>query len=84
MPVNPPDSYPLIAERLLQVIDEGRRTATYKLALLMALIDACATNSDAAGRVTSLPARSRLPARGRVDAQAPGLCCRLARVGLAG
>jgi hypothetical protein len=41
---------PLIAERLLQVIDEGRRTATYKLALLMAIIDTCATNSDAAGR----------------------------------
>jgi len=40
----------VIAERLLQVIDEGRRTATYKLALLMALIDACATNADAAGR----------------------------------
>lgn len=44
---------PLIAERLLQVIDEGRRTATYKLALLMALIDACATNCDEAGRAPS-------------------------------
>lgn len=40
----------LVAERLLQVIDEGRRTATYKLALLMALIDACATNSGPDGR----------------------------------
>ena len=30
----------LLIERLLRVIDEGRRTATYKLALLMALIDA--------------------------------------------
>ena len=53
MPVDPPDTNPLVAERLLQVIDEGRRTATYKLALLMALIDACATNSDAAGRAPS-------------------------------
>lgn len=43
-------SDPLIAERLLQVIDEGRRTATYKLALLMALIDACAANADGTGR----------------------------------
>lgn len=32
----------LLIERLLRVIDEGRRTATYKLALLMALIDAAA------------------------------------------
>lgn len=40
----------LVAERLLQVIDEGRRTATYKLALLMALIDACASHADGTGR----------------------------------
>lgn len=40
----------VLAERLLQVIDEGRRVATYKLALLMALIDASATNSDEHGR----------------------------------
>lgn len=39
----------IIAERLLQVIDEGRRTATYKLALLRALMDACAANVDAHG-----------------------------------
>ncbi|HEX8769388.1 MAG TPA: hypothetical protein VF711_01325 [Acidimicrobiales bacterium] len=32
----------LLTERLLRVIDEGRRTATYKLALLLALIDAAA------------------------------------------
>jgi hypothetical protein len=32
----------LLIERLLRVIDEGRRTATYKLALLLALIDAVA------------------------------------------
>ena len=36
------DTAEVFAERLLQVIDEGRRTATYKLALLTALIDACA------------------------------------------
>jgi hypothetical protein len=39
----------VFAERLLQVIDEGRRTATYKLALLLALIDACAAEADHAG-----------------------------------
>jgi 5-methylcytosine-specific restriction endonuclease McrA len=32
----------LLTERLLRVIDEGRRTATYKLALLLALIDCTA------------------------------------------
>jgi len=36
------DAAGLIAERLLQVIDEGQRTATYKLALVLALMDACA------------------------------------------
>ncbi len=38
-----------VAERLLAVIDEGRRTATYKLALLPALIDGCAENTTASG-----------------------------------
>lgn len=32
----------LLTERLLRVVDEGRRTATYKLALLLGLIDAVA------------------------------------------
>jgi len=38
------------AERLLEVIDSGRRTATYKLALLLALLDLCARHSDGRGR----------------------------------
>ena len=42
------------AERLLEVIDSGRRTATYKLALLMALLDLCARHSDADGRAPRL------------------------------
>lgn len=29
------------AERLLEVIDSGRRTAAYKLALLIVLLDLC-------------------------------------------
>jgi hypothetical protein len=38
------------AERLLEVIDSGRRTATYKLALLIALLDLCARHSGSRGR----------------------------------
>jgi len=37
------------AERLLEVIDAGRRTATYKLAVLLALIDLCARGADKDG-----------------------------------
>jgi len=37
----------LLIERLLRVIDEGRRTATYKLALLLALVDTCAFHPGA-------------------------------------
>lgn len=43
----------LLIERLLRVIDEGRRTATYKLALLMALIDAAAISNG----VPEIPTR---------------------------
>jgi hypothetical protein len=41
-------------ERLLEVIDSGRRTATYKLALLIALVDLCARHSDAGVRAPRL------------------------------
>ncbi len=44
----------LLTERLLRVIDEGRRTATYKLALVLALID-CAAESPGADEI---PTRS--------------------------
>ncbi len=44
------DESALVAERLLRVIDEGQRTATYKLALVLALLDACAERVDPAGR----------------------------------
>lgn len=37
-------------QRLLSLLDEGRRTATYKLAVVLALIDCCAVHSDASGR----------------------------------
>jgi len=42
------------AERLLEVIDSGRRTATYKLALLMALLDLCARRGGPDGRAPSV------------------------------
>ena len=44
----------LLTERLLRVIDEGRRVATYKLALLMALIDVVGATPDAATIQTRL------------------------------
>jgi hypothetical protein len=42
------------AERLLAVLDEGRKTATYKFAVLIALMDLCLEGSS----VTGLPPRS--------------------------
>ena len=46
------------AERLLAVIDEGRRTATYKLAVLLALMDCCAEGASPAGLApTAIPTR---------------------------
>ncbi len=35
------------AQLVLTVLDEGRRTATYKLAVLLALIDCCALSAAA-------------------------------------
>jgi 5-methylcytosine-specific restriction endonuclease McrA len=44
---------------LLAVIDEGRRTATYKLALLIALMDCCAEGVTPLGAApTKIPTRS--------------------------
>jgi hypothetical protein len=63
------------AERLLEVIDSGRRTATYKLALLIALLDLCARHSDAGGRA---PAARRSCGRSRrqADRSRTGRTCR--------
>ncbi|MDQ1635184.1 MAG: hypothetical protein QOJ32_1993 [Frankiaceae bacterium] len=38
-----------VTQLLLGILDEGRRTATYKLAVLLALFDCCALGSDADG-----------------------------------
>jgi len=42
----------LLLERILRIINEGKRVATYKLALLLALIDAAVINPEA-GRVST-------------------------------
>lgn len=46
----------ILIERLLRVIDEGRRTATYKLALLLGIIDAAALTPGASELPTRLVA----------------------------
>lgn len=43
----------VFTERLLHIIDEGAKVATYKLALLLALIDCCAMKSGEDGRAPS-------------------------------
>lgn len=48
---------------LLTLIDEGRRTATYKLAVLLALIDCSAVASDAHGRAPAQIATRALARR---------------------
>ena len=50
------------AEKFLAVVDEGRRTATYKLALLLALVDGVAEGVDELGE-TSTALHSRQVAR---------------------
>jgi hypothetical protein len=45
-----PDEALAWAQLLLTVLDEGRRTATYKLAVLLALLDCCVLGTDAHGR----------------------------------
>ena len=47
------------AEMLLAVVDDGRRTATYKLAVLLALMDSCAEGATPEGKApTEIPTRS--------------------------
>lgn len=46
------------AQLVLTILDEGRRTATYKLAVVLALLDCCALSTDAEGRAPkSIPVR---------------------------
>ena len=45
-----PDEALAWAQLLLTILDEGRRTATYKLAVLLALLDCCVLGADAQGR----------------------------------
>lgn len=48
--VGGPEELSGFAERLLAVIDEGRRTATYKLAVLLALMDCCGEQAAPDGK----------------------------------
>ena len=72
-----------LAERLIALLDEGAFTATYKFALLLALLDSCLEGTSAAGappdsvttadlarRVTELCRRMAAPPR-----RAPGRRC---------
>jgi hypothetical protein len=48
--MNRPDAPPIeIAERVLRILDEGRYTATYKQAVLVALLDLCLERTKANG-----------------------------------
>lgn len=51
------------AQLLLNLLDEGRRTATYKLAVLLALIDCCAFGTDAAGTAPNVVTTRELARR---------------------
>jgi hypothetical protein len=61
-PAGGPDSL-AFAQLLLNLLDEGRRTATYKLAVLLALLDCCALGTDAAGRAPDAVATRDLARR---------------------
>jgi hypothetical protein len=50
-------------ERLLALLDQGRFTATYKFAVLLALLDACLEGVDADGRAPTAIHPSVLAAR---------------------
>lgn len=53
-----PDEALAWAQLLLTILEEGRRTATYKLAVLLALLDCCVLGTDAQGRAPrSIPVR---------------------------
>lgn len=53
-----PDAALAWAQLLLAVLDEGRRTATYKLAVLLGLLDCCVLGTDAAGQApAAVPVR---------------------------
>jgi len=64
-PQAPPERLPAdrgdlasFGERLLAVIDEGRKTATYKLATLLAIIDSCAEGASPSGQAPqTIPTR---------------------------
>ena len=59
----PSDDLSGFAEQLLAVIDDGRRTATYKLAVLLALMDCCAEGVTADGQAPNVLATRAIARR---------------------
>src|ERR1017187_3037421 len=51
------------AQRLLAVLDEGRKTATYKYAVLLALMDLCLVTRDESGAALSMVTTEQLAER---------------------
>jgi hypothetical protein len=51
------------AQRLLAVLDEGRKTATYKYAVLLALMDLCLITRDESGAAPSMVTTEQLAER---------------------
>src|SRR5438128_2204868 len=55
LPLNPDPHAPLaLAERILDLLDQGRFTATYKYAVLLALLDLCLENAARDGAAPDL------------------------------
>lgn len=77
----------LLIERLLRVVDEGRRTATYKLALLLGLIDAVAVgggSSDIGTRAIAAEVLAHYYPQTRVYVAANGIERELKQITLKG
>lgn len=77
----------LLIERLLRVVDEGRRTATYKLALLLALIDAVAVgggSSDIGTRAIAAEVLTHYYPQTRIYVAANGIERELRQITLKG
>jgi hypothetical protein len=53
------------AEKVLELLDEGRYTATYKYAVLLALIDLCLEGTQASGAPPAIVTTRHAGTRGR-------------------
>ena len=64
-PVNEKDSRGAIgfAEKLLELLDEGRYTSTYKFAVLLALMDLCLEGTLASGAAPEMLTTTQLASK---------------------